>query len=129
MLMFLDFVPFKKRPALRRAGAKNDPVNTGRGLRFNEAQNSSSTTDLDVVGVRAKAKDLKWPLAEICQANIDHGKRVILSSIGRSIEDRNRRLLAWSRIFPDFPRGVTMSVHVVQLLLVLKSVHGCVKAI
>src|SRR5260370_5960268 len=32
-------------------------------------------------------------------------------------------------MFPDFPRRVTMSVHVVQLLLVLKSVHGCVKAI
>src|SRR5882672_9643953 len=124
MLMFLDFVPFKKRPALRRAGAKNDPVNTGRGLRFNEAQNSSSTTDLDVVGVRAKAKDLKWPLAEICQAKIHHSERAILSRIGSSVEDRNRRLLTWTRILPDFPRRFTMSVHVVQLLFVLKSVHG-----
>src|SRR5258708_689282 len=92
-------------------------------------QNSSSTTDLDVVGVRAEAKDSKGPFAEICQTKIHHGKRAILSRIGSSIKDRNRCLLAWTRIFPDFPRSVAMSVHVVQLLLVLKSVHRCVKAI
>src|SRR5260370_39851684 len=93
------------------AGAKNDPVDAHRGLRFNEVQNSSSTTDLDVVGVRAQAKDLKWRLAEICQAKIHHRERSILSRIGSRIGDRNRRLLAWMRLFSYFARLGTMSRH------------------
>src|SRR5207244_4676067 len=87
------------------------------------------TADLDVFGVCDKEKYLKWLLAKICQSKVHHGERAILRRIGSSIQDRNGRLLAWTRILPDFPRRVTMSVHVVQLLLVLKSVHGCIKAI